>query len=235
MPTEAKAAVVERAREWYAKSAGIVFTDYRGLKVKEMQHLRASLRAKGGELHVVKNTLFNLAAGEAIADLPEELKTGPTAIAFIYENESECAKVLTDYARTNKTFSVKGGVFGGKHFDAKAVEDLGKLPSREVLLAQLIGLISQPIRNVVSTIDAIVATPIRTIYAVADKLNEGAPTPAPERVAEAPAEAAPEPVAEAQIEAATEAAEPVAEEPAAEPTEPTPAEEAETPTEPTGD
>ena len=60
MPTAEKATAIEQAKDWYQRSKGVVFTDYRGLKVKDMQALRANLRAKGGELHVIKNTLFHM-------------------------------------------------------------------------------------------------------------------------------------------------------------------------------
>lgn len=203
-----KGAVIQQAKDWYSKATGVIFTDYRGLKVKEMQALRANLKAKGGEIHVIKNTLFRLAAGEDAAQLPDPLHNGPTAVAFLYENESDCAKALFDFAKTHKTLEIKGGMIGGKVMDAKQVEALSKLPPREVLIAQVIGTIAAPISQLVGVVDAILATPIRTIYAVADKVSEGAPAPA------AKAEAAPAP-------------EPVAEAPAAEeaPAEPAPTEE----------
>ena len=249
MPTAEKSQVIEQAKEWYGKSKGVVFADYRGLKVKEMQALRANLRAKGGEIHVIKNTLFRLAAGEDANALPDDLHNGPTAIAFVYENESDCAKALFDFTKTHKNLAVKGGFFGGKAMTAKEVETLSKLPPREVLLAQVIGTIAAPLTNLVGVIEALYADPIRTIGAVADKMNEGAPAPEPaaeavpeaaapevtaeaapveaEAVAEPAAEAAPEPEAEPAAETAEEVA-PATDESAAEaaPTESeTPAEE----------
>lgn len=191
MPTAQKEQTIEQAKEWYSKSAGVVFADYRGLKVKEMQQLRQNLKAKGGELHVVKNTLFRRAAGEVAETLPYEFHNGPTAVAFVYENESDCCKALFDYAQTHKSLTIKGGMFGGRVMDAKGVEALSKLPPRDVLIAQVIGTIVAPLTNLVGVIDALVAEPIRTIYAVADKFGE--PT----------AEAAPEPAAEAAPEAST--------------------------------
>jgi len=177
MPTAEKAQTIEQAREWYSKSKGVVFTDYRGLKVKEMQQLRANIRAKGGELHVLKNTLFRQAAGDDAASLPYELHNGPTAVAFVFENESECAKAIVDYATTNKNLKLKGGFFNGKAFDAKGVEALSKLPPRDVLIAQVIGTIVAPLTNLVGVIEALYADPIRVIGAVADKVAEGSPLP----------------------------------------------------------
>jgi large subunit ribosomal protein L10 len=209
MPTAQKQRVIERAKEWYSKSTGVFFTDYKGLTVKEMQQLRKDLRAKGGEIHVLKNTLFRIAAGEDTAKMPSEHHNGTTAVTFVFQNESEVAKALLDFARTNKKLVVKGGFFGGKPLDASGVTALSELPPREVLISQVIGAIAAPLSGLVGVIEALYADPIRTIGAVADKVAEGSPLPEPK--AEAPAEEATEaPVAEAPVSEATEAAEPSA-------------------------
>lgn len=206
MPTAEKAQTIEQAKEWYSKSTGVVFTDYRGLKVKELQNLRKELAKKGGEIHVIKNTLFRLAAGDDIAGIPDEMHNGPTAVAFVFENESECAKALLDFATASKKMTVKGGYFGGKAMSAKQVEALSKLPPRDVLIAQVIGTIAAPLTNLVGVIEALYADPIRVIGAVADKVAEGSPTPvaaaAEAPAAEAPAAEAPTAEAEAPAEEA---------------------------------
>ncbi|MBS1721369.1 MAG: 50S ribosomal protein L10 [Armatimonadetes bacterium] len=225
MPTAEKASVIEQTKAKYQKSAGVLFTEYRGLKVSDIQDLRKQLKAKGGEFSVVKNTLFKLAAGDDAASFPEDMTSGPTAIAFLYENESECAKVLSDFAKTHKALVLKGGFIAGANYDAKQVDALAKLPPKEVLIAQVIGTIVAPLTNLVGTIEAIYAQPIRTIYAAADELGAApseskkeeppAETPVEEPVAEAPAEAAAEPAAEATPESEETAAttsEPTAEE-----------------------
>ncbi|HTQ10205.1 MAG TPA: 50S ribosomal protein L10 [Fimbriimonadaceae bacterium] len=201
MPTAEKARTIEQAKEWYDKSVGLVFTDYRGLKVKEMQQLRRDLRAKGGEIHVLKNTLFRIAAGDDSAKMPAELHNGTTAVTFVFENETQVAKSLLDYARTNRKLIVKGGFFGGKAFSARQVEALSELPPRDILIAQVIGAIAAPLTNLVTTIEALYAEPIRVIGAVADKVAEGAPA------------------SEAKAEREAQAAEPPAEEPSAAPAE----------------
>lgn len=206
MPTAQKAKTIEQAKDWYARSAGVVFTDYRGLKVKEFQKLRSELAAKGAEIHVIKNTLFRIAAGDDAALLPDELHNGPTAVAFIYENETENAKVLVEYAKASKTFEVKGGFIGGKVLSAQQVEELSKLPPREVLIAQVIGAIAAPLTHLVGVIEALYADPIRVIGAVADKVAEGSPLPVAEAQTEAPAQAEEAPAAEVTAEAPVEAA-----------------------------
>ena len=199
MPTAAKERTIEQAKEWYSKSSGIVFTDYRGLKVKELQELRANIREKGGELHVLKNTLFRIAAGDDTSKLPTDLHNGTTAFTFVFENEAQVAKALLDYAKSSKKLVIKGGFFGGKAFTSKEVEALSELPPKEVLISQVIGLIASPITNLVGVIEALYADPIRVIGAVADKVAEGSPVPTP--VAEvAPSAEEPAPVAEAAAE-----------------------------------
>ncbi|MBL8060641.1 MAG: 50S ribosomal protein L10 [Chthonomonas sp.] len=224
--TAEKAQTIERTQDWYAKSKGVVFTDYRGLTVKQVQKLRSDLRAKGGEIHVIKNTLFQRAIGEDISILADDLKGGPTAYAFLFENETECAKLLFDFANSTKKLTVKGGIFDKKPMTDKQVEAFSKLPPRDVLIAQVIGAIAAPLSNLVGVIEALYADPIRVIGAVADKVGEGAPAPAPAaKAAEPAAEAAPAAEAEAPAEEAAPA-EAEAEAPTAEA-----AAEAETPAE----
>lgn len=189
MPTPQKAQAIEQAAEKYEKSMGVFFTEYRGLKVSQMQALRKELKEKGGELQVMKNTLFLRAAGEDAEKFSEEMTSGPTAIAYVYENESDCAKVLMDFAKTNKNLVVKGGMVSGKIFDAAAVENLSKLPPREVLIAQVLGAITAPLSNLVGVVEALYADPIRVIGAVADKAKEeGGLTASEAPAAEASAE-----------------------------------------------
>jgi len=202
MPTAEKAQSVEQTKEWYSKASGVVFTDYRGLKVQEIQQLRRDLRKKGAELHVVKNTLFRLAAGDDFNQLPAEFHNGTTAYAFVFENEGEVAKALLDYARTSKKLVVKGGLFGGKAVTAGQVQAISELPPRDVLIAQVIGAVAAPLTTLIGTIEALYADPIRTIGAVADKVAEGAPA-VEEPVAAA---SAPEPEPEPEPEPTPEPA-----------------------------
>jgi len=235
MPTAEKARAIEQAKEWYGESVGLVFTDYRGLKVKEMQQLRRDLRAKGGEIHVLKNTLFRIAAGDDSAAMPPELHNGTTAVTFVFENEAQVAKSLLDYARTNKKLVVKGGFFGGKAFTAKQVEALSELPPREILIAQVIWAVAAPLTNLVTVIEALYADPIRVIGAVADKVAESSPIP--DAKAEPEAIAVEEPAAASvpsETEAAPEASAAVEEPAVVEPESPNAAAEAQ-PSSPEGD
>ena len=174
MPTAEKAQAIEQAKEWYSKSTGIVFADYSGLRVKDLQALRGDLRKKGAEIHILKNTLFRIAAGDDAAKVSPELHNGATAYAFVFDNETDIAKALLDYARTSRKLVVKGGFFGGRSLSAKEVEQLSQLPPRDILLAQVIGAIAAPLTTLIGTVEALYADPIRTIGAVADKVAESA-------------------------------------------------------------
>lgn len=209
MPTAEKAQIIEQTQGWYSQAKGVILADYRGLSVKQVQKLRGDLRAKGGELHVIKNTLFQRAIGDDVASLAEELKGGPMAYAFLFENETDCAKMLVDFAASSKKLEVKGGIFAGKAMTGNQVVAFSKLPSREVLIAQVIGAIAAPLSNLVGVVEALYADPIRVIGAVADKVAEGSPLPAPQAASaevSSPAEEA-APAAEAEAPAEAPAAE----------------------------
>lgn len=188
MPTNEKVKTVEKVKERYDRAAGLIFTEYRGLSVSQMQELRKSIKEKGGEIQVVKNTLFRIAAGEDAEKFEEAHTSGPTAIAFLYENESECAKALFDFKKGNEALVIKGGYIGGQLMEETEVKALSDLPPREVLIAQVIGTIAAPLSNLVGVVEALYAEPIRTIGAVADKAEEeGGVTPAePKAEAEEP-------------------------------------------------
>ena len=208
MPTAAKVKQVSQIKERYERASGVIFTEYRGLSVPAIQRLRRSLADQGAEFSVVKNTLFKRAAGDDAANIPEAMTSGPTAVAFVYQDDTATAKALFDFIKDNKAFVVKGGYLDGRLYDGAQMEALSKLPPKDVLMAQLIGVIAAPLSNIVGVIQEIYAAPIRAIGAVADKAAESAPK-------EAKAEAAtPEaaPAAEASEEApVAEAAAPEAE------------------------
>ncbi|HXH62318.1 MAG TPA: 50S ribosomal protein L10 [Fimbriimonadaceae bacterium] len=212
MPTAEKVKQVAQMKERYERASGVIFTEYRGLSVPAMQQLRRNLTEQGAEFSVVKNTLFKIAAGDDAEKIGDELMSGPTAVAFIYNDEAAIAKALFDFIKDHKSFVVKGGFIDGTLYDGSRMEELSKLPPREVLLSQIVGLIAAPMSNIASVIQEIYAAPIRAIGAVADKAAEGGTTeaaeaaPAPEPEPEPVPESEPTPTAEAepQAEAMTE-------------------------------
>ena len=158
-----KEAVVAEVHEKLTKSQAVVLVDFRGLTVEEATELRKNLRAAGVELRVVKNTLTKLAAQKAELPGLETYLEGPTALAFGYQDPVAPAKILAEFAKDHKKLELKGGVLEGRVIDQAEVKALAELPSREVILGQLAGLLQAPIRNLVYVLSA----PIRnTAYVV---------------------------------------------------------------------
>jgi large subunit ribosomal protein L10 len=240
-PRPDKVAVVEEVRERLDSTSAALLTEYRGLDVAAISDLRRALRQVGGEYKIYKNTLVRFAARDLGLEL-EELLTGPTAIAFITERPDgspgdavDVAKALRDFARTNPSLIVKGGVLGTKPLTADEAKALAEVEPREVLLAKLAGALAAPMVQLAGLLEALPRNFAYGLKALIDQqggVPEEAPTaeePAAEPEAateapeadtaaepEAPAEEAPteEPTAEAPTETAAEEA--PTEEPAAE-------------------
>jgi large subunit ribosomal protein L10 len=150
-----------------------VLTDYRGLTVSQLQDLRSRLRAADVEYRVVKNTLARRAAVEAgHADLQESLN-GPIAIAFGYAEIGMPARVLNEWVRaTRLSLNIVGGLVDGRVFGGDQVRQLADLPSREVLIAQLLGTLQSPVAQLVATIQAPVQQLLGLLEAYKDKINQ---------------------------------------------------------------
>jgi large subunit ribosomal protein L10 len=163
MPREKKVQTIDRLQEGLTKCNIGILTDYRGLPTSEMAVLRGRLREIGVEYKVVKNTLARFAAERAGRDDLASLFEGPVAIAFGYGDISEPAKALADYINTSKaSLSIKGGFLSDRLLTSEEVTTLSTLPSREILLAKLLGGMQSPITTLVSYL----ATPIRGFMGV---------------------------------------------------------------------
>jgi large subunit ribosomal protein L10 len=205
-PRPEKVAVVDEVRERFSSASAAILTEYRGLKVQEMQTLRRALTAAGGEFKVYKNTLVRRAARESgLAEL-EPLLEGPTGIAFVSDDVAAVAKVLRDFARTSPALVVKGGLVGKSLFDAKSAATLADLPPREVLLAQIAGVIAAPMQKFAGLLKALPQNFAYGLSALIDQRR--ADEPAAEVAPAATEEVAAEPVAaeDAADQSAAEAA-----------------------------
>ena len=162
---EQKAEQVELLTEKLKKAKVAVLTDYRGLTVSQLQELRGRLRTGDVEYRVVKNTLTRRAADAAgVPALKAELE-GPVAIAFGYDDLSTPAKLLNDFARTTRLkVDIKGGLVEGRVYSPDQVKQLADLPSREVLIAQLLGTLQSPVGQLVG----IMETPLQQLLGVLD-------------------------------------------------------------------
>lgn len=154
-----------------SRSKAVFLTDYRGLSVSGLQELRAKVREVGGGHLVVKNTLVALALKEAHLPVPEEMLQGPVALSFVYEEIPSLAKVLRDFAKDTEIMEVKGGILDGELLSQSQVESLADMPPREVVMAQLLGLIQQPGNQVASIVNAVGSKLAATLKAYADQLQ----------------------------------------------------------------
>ncbi|MDA8297937.1 MAG: 50S ribosomal protein L10 [Actinomycetota bacterium] len=196
-PRPEKVAVVDEVRERLGSASAAILTEYRGLRVGELETLRKALGAAGGEYKVYKNTLVRRAAHEqGLTDL-DDLLEGPTAIAFVRDDPGAVAKVLRDFARTNPALVVKGGLLGENVLDARAATALADLPSREQLLASFAGLLAAPMQRMASLLAAVPQKLAYGLQALIDQRKEAGEAvpaaseePAPAASDEAPAEAA---------------------------------------------
>ena len=163
MSRKKKAQTIDRLKETFSQCSVGILTDYRGLSTPEMTILRRRLRESGIGYKVVKNTLARFAAQRAGRDELVSSLEGPIAIAFGYGDITEPAKALADYIRTSKvSLGIKGGFLGDRLLTEEDVVVLSTLPSREVLLAKILGGMQSPI----SALLGCLATPIRGIMGV---------------------------------------------------------------------
>jgi len=149
-----KAAVVTDVAAQVARSQTLALAEYRGLTVEHMNKLRVEARAKGVYLHVLKNTLARRAVAGTPFESASESMVGPLIYGFS-EDAVAAAKVISDFARGNDKLVVKGGVYAGKALDASGVKALASIPSREVLIAQIAGMLRSPIQRLAGVIAAV--------------------------------------------------------------------------------
>ena len=168
-PRPEKVAVVAEVTEKISGADAVLLTDYRGMSVKAMSELRRALRPAGAEYKVYKNTLVRFAARNAGVDGADDVLTGPTAIAFVRGDVAGAAKALRDYAKTNPSLVLKGGLLAGKVITAADVEVLADLPPREVVLSQLAGLFEAPLSQMASLLEAVPRTFAYGVQALIDK------------------------------------------------------------------
>jgi len=169
LPKEKNVESVRKLHEDIANSSAFLLTDYRGLSVSEITALRRSLRDTGAEYHVVKNTLFQLAAEDLGESGVLGLLEGPTAVAFAHQDVIATAKALVEFMRVHKALSIKGGYLDGSVFDGEQIQALSKVPPREVLVSQLLGALQSPMAGLVGTLQGVVSEFVYTLQAVADK------------------------------------------------------------------
>ncbi|RMD86830.1 MAG: 50S ribosomal protein L10 [Candidatus Dadabacteria bacterium] len=179
MNREQKQQEIEALKEKLTKAEAIIFVDYQGLAVSELDQFKKEMRNKGGYSKVVKNTLINLAARDAFKDNNEDdveklcsLFHGPSMLVASDTEIVAPAKVVAGFAKEHETFSVKGGWIDGGFVDAGQIEELSKMPSREETLSKLLSLLNAPATKVVQLLQAPASQFVRLLSAYKTKLEE---------------------------------------------------------------
>jgi large subunit ribosomal protein L10 len=225
MNRDEKAAVIDRIAEELEASQAVFAVDYRGITVSQVADLRARLRAADATFNVVKNSLTERAADKAGAEALKSVLQGPTALTFVRGDAAAAAKALSDAQRVTEVLAFKGGLMDGQVVSADEIRAISKLPSRDVLYAQLVGTVAAPLNGLARTLNALISGVAVQLGQIRDQgLVGGTAAPAeaaaaePEAAAPAEAEAPAEdaPAAETPEEPAVEAEAPAEEAPAAE-------------------
>lgn len=166
--------LISEYSEWLNRSKGVILVEYVGLSMKDFDTLRSKIREAGGEFHVLKNTLSNLAFSQSGYVVPKGFFEGSTAVGFAFENAPALAKVITEFAKTSEPVKVKGGYLDKTPMDTAAVTALAELPPLPVMRGQLLGTILAPASKLVRTL----AEPGRMVAAVIKAYAEPESAPA---------------------------------------------------------
>ncbi|MFN4362274.1 MAG: 50S ribosomal protein L10 [Hylemonella sp.] len=151
-----KEAVITEVTGLAAKAQTLVMAEYRGITVADMTKLRSTARSQGVSLSVLKNTLARRAVAGSQFDVAADQMTGPLIYGFSVDAVA-AARVVADFAKTNDKLVIRGGAYGGKALDVNGVKQLASIPSKEVLLAQLCGLLKSPISRTAVVLGALAA------------------------------------------------------------------------------
>ena len=162
-----KEAVISDVTGLAAKAQTLVIAEYRGITVADMTKLRNTARSNGVTLSVLKNTLARRAVADSAFAVLSDQMTGPLIYGFSVDAVA-AAKVVAEFAKSNDKLVIRGGAYGGKTLDVNGVKQLASIPSKEVLLAQLLGLMQSPISRTA-----------RVLSALAEKKGAGAADAAP--------------------------------------------------------
>ena len=152
MPTAKKAQTIKEITSMIDDSQLTVICDYRGLSVAQLQQFRGALRPHDAEFHIVKNTLTNIAAKANGIDGLDEVLNGPTGVVFVRGDIVGAAKAVSDFVRTSRIMTVKGGLLGKTVISVADVEAVATLPSREELYGKIVGMLASPMSRTVGVL-----------------------------------------------------------------------------------
>ncbi|HXB15738.1 MAG TPA: 50S ribosomal protein L10 [Solirubrobacteraceae bacterium] len=215
MNREQKSVAIAEIASQIDESEAIFAVDYRGITVEQIAELRAKLREADAAFKVVKNSLTERAADQVGAEPLKAYLVGPTALTFVHGDIALAAKAVADYAKATQLLPFKGGMMGGEELEVEQIRALSRLPARDVLYGQLVGIVASPVGGLVRSLNALLSGVAIALGQVQEKKESGE-LPAGEAASEAEAAPAePQDAPDGEAEAAPEAA--AAAEDAAEP------------------
>lgn len=173
MPTPKKEQEVEEISQLLRDNPLSILTDYRGLTVTDLQNLRSQLRPFESNIRIVKNTLTGIAADNAGVTEIRSLLKGPTALVYSANDVVGPAKVVNDFVRTSRVLQIKGGLLQGQVISTTEIEDLANLPSRDVLIARVVGGIQSPLYGLVGVLAGTIRSLSNVLQARADQMSGG--------------------------------------------------------------
>ncbi|HEX9482179.1 MAG TPA: 50S ribosomal protein L10 [Solirubrobacteraceae bacterium] len=195
MNRDQKAVAIEEIAANIDQSEAIFAVDYRGITVEQVAELRTKLREADATFKVVKNSLTERAADQVGAETLKSYLTGPTALTFVRGDVAVAAKAVADYGRAIQLLPFKGGLMGGEELQVEQIRSLSRLPSRDVLYGQLVGIVASPVSGLVRSLNALISGLAIALGQVNEKKESGeipaGEPPEAEAAPEAEAEAAP--------------------------------------------
>jgi len=175
MPKPEKIKQVEELKEKLGRTKSLFVTDYSGLNVFDLSHLRRELKKSGGEFRVAKNTLIRRALeGTSYAEV-SQLLAGQTGLGFGYDDPTVPAKIFHDFFKRLEKPKVKVFYLEGRQWTSRELSQIATLPPKEVLLSLVLAGIQAPLVNLVSTLDGMLANLVRTIDSLHDKRAKDSP------------------------------------------------------------
>ncbi|BDF59509.1 50S ribosomal protein L10 [Christensenellaceae bacterium] len=166
---QSKQAAVADVVDKMKRAQCMIVLDYRGLTVEEVTNLRSQFRQAGVEYKVIKNNMLKRAADELKIEGVDEYFKGPSAVAFGYEDPVAPAKILCKFVKDANKTEIKGGILDGKVMDAAGITNLSKLPSKEELIAKMLGSMNAPVTNFVGVLAAIPRGLVCALNAIAQQ------------------------------------------------------------------
>jgi large subunit ribosomal protein L10 len=176
MPTAQKATTINELSDALSRASLTIIADYRGLTVADLQGFRGTLRQSGATVRIAKNTLTLMAAVRVGITGLDGLLEGPTALVLAYDDPVAASKATSDFARTSRILTVRGGVLNKNIVTGTDIEALATMPPREVLLGRLVGMLASPMARTVGVLSGPSRSLAYLVQARVDQLGAGAPS-----------------------------------------------------------